>query len=742
MFVVVTTSVAWEHIPSRWLILISLTSAVVTTIWAWLRRLEASPKVSSAALVMRLALLLALGTLLLFSSDSSHPDRHTRKPTLYILVDTSGSMDTQDDGQISRIDRVRRTWLDPAFLNKLSNHVTARYFTFAEEVQEASLSRLHTNELRSDDSRNSYILRSVNQVLAALQDGSSPKNTSVLLISDGRDTSEDSYEQAIESARRLGIPIHTAQLGGVVPNRDLALTAEPIPPVLHPGESGVIAVRVAGLQGPMETVSVFVTHRDREERYEAISNTHGIVRVDIPVIETDPGVHTYHLRVNPVPSESSHENNQQTVYVRINEEPIRVLLIEGRPTLDMRRLARALQSDTQTELTRITRLANSRTLVTKESAESETIIPFANKEDLTRYDVIVIGGSGFEAMLPGMTEPLRDYISHEGGAVLLMDHSQPQPTSWRRLTPAITGTSRTQGDGLYTDPAWPTQIRIPTDGDLSRSGQPESKRHYQLLIKQVDQINPAATVLAWSTGPDGKQIPAVIGMPIGQGRVAEVLCSDLWRYAMLPGGHATAAEVDRLWVELIRWLGSGSAYAPTGPVRLWLSSMNQKAGEPVGISLSVRRPYSVDQLSLTLYSPDGDTELIQPKLIPGSLTRWHASFTPNKPGIYRVTVKDLKTDTVVQETRFSCFLENRESANVSANHDLMQTLADSTGGIYLPDNNPDRLVDTMVEFIETTESTQAPSRSQLPAWADGRLLTLLLVWVGCEWIIRSLGEKT
>lgn len=736
-----TIGIMWEPTPYRWLALVCLGLAAAVSLWQWLECLKWSQRLPTITFMMRLALLLALGVLLASPSDSTYHAIQAHRPDLYLLVDTSGSMGTRDIEHESRIECVRRIWLNPKLLDKLNDLAQVRCITFADQIRDTPPSGFPTTEIVTEDNHDSYILAAVREALNRLIDNGSQVGAGIVLISDGRDTSGDLYEQVINQARANNLPVHTVVLGGIAPSMDLALNAEPIPPVLYPGESGTIAVTVSGQQGSAESIEVYMKHQGVEHRYDAIPQTHNIARVDIPINETIPGLHEYHLRIRARQYESNLDNNRQTVFVRVNQEPIRVLLIEEQPTWDTRLLSRALQDDTLTELTRFTRLSETRSQVMTESARSDIGLPLSALEDLVRFDVIVIGGGTIDTFNSDTLELLVNYTRQEGGSVMFLDHTSSQTGQWRRLIPSIKSEGWISGDGLYADPGWPTQIRIPVRGDLlSSTNQSESKHESRLRIRQVDRLNPAAKVLAWSTTPDSKRTPTVIGMPIGQGKVAEVLCSGLWRYAMRPRDHATAMEVDRLWVELIRWIKSGSVYTPTGPVSLWLSSVNQNVGEPIRINLSARHPYNSSQLSLTLDQPDGEAVSIQPERVPGSTTRWRAFFTPQIPGVYRVTAKDPNTEAILDETRFSCFRDDRESVNVSANHALMKTLADSTGGVYIPDNNPDRLLDALGDSLEITGSAQQPSHSRLPAWADGWLLITLLTWAGAEWIIRSLGQ--
>ena len=78
------------------------------------------------------------------------------------------------------------------------------------------------------------------------------------------------------------------------------------------------------------------------------------------VTQKKSGLYRYEVRAEPLPGEVTAVNNSATLLLRVVEEPIRVLLLEGKPYWDTKYLIRTLAADPSIELTSVVRLAEGR----------------------------------------------------------------------------------------------------------------------------------------------------------------------------------------------------------------------------------------------------------------------------------------------------------------------------------------------------------------------------------------------
>ena len=73
-----------------------------------------------------------------------------------------------------------------------------------------------------------------------------------------------------------------------------------------------------------------------------------------------PGLYPYEARVEPIPGEATQANNSATYLLRVVDQPVRVMLLEGKPYWDSKFLVRTLSSTPAVELDSIVRVAEGR----------------------------------------------------------------------------------------------------------------------------------------------------------------------------------------------------------------------------------------------------------------------------------------------------------------------------------------------------------------------------------------------
>ena len=98
------------------------------------------------------------------------------------------------------------------------------------------------------------------------------------------------------------------------------------------------------------------------ERRPVRFDAHGRAEARFDVQQARPGLYRYDARVEPAPGEVILVNNAESFLLRVVDEPIRVLLLEGKPYWDAKFLMRTLGSDPSIELDSVVRLAEGRFL--------------------------------------------------------------------------------------------------------------------------------------------------------------------------------------------------------------------------------------------------------------------------------------------------------------------------------------------------------------------------------------------
>ncbi len=103
----------WRPYFSPLTIFLAAAVLAILAIVTYARTMHVQPGRSTALLAMRLALLVVLVLFLMGPSFLPQTTRQAGKPTLTILTDTSGSMQTPDAAATPRLSYVVQHWLTP-----------------------------------------------------------------------------------------------------------------------------------------------------------------------------------------------------------------------------------------------------------------------------------------------------------------------------------------------------------------------------------------------------------------------------------------------------------------------------------------------------------------------------------------------------------------------------------------------------------------------------------------------------
>ncbi len=171
----------------------------------------------------------------------------------------------------------------------------------------------------------------------------------VILVSDGRNNAGlDPAEVAAKYALR-GIPIHTLGIGDPEPPKNAWIVGPAGPKEALRQETVAfdVTVRAEGLQGKMARVEL---HGAREGQEPLVLTA---VTVDLPEDGTplpvrinhafpESGDWTLRFVLAPLPEESQRDDNEDTRFLRVNDERIRVLYLEDLPRYEYRYVHKGL----------------------------------------------------------------------------------------------------------------------------------------------------------------------------------------------------------------------------------------------------------------------------------------------------------------------------------------------------------------------------------------------------------------
>jgi hypothetical protein len=184
-------------------------------------------------------------------------------------------------------------------------------------------------------------------VLGTLEENR-PQGQTLVLLSDGIHNAGGGAAPVLEAvrvARAMATPIYTHTLGGGAAVQDLAVELRSPQELAFIGQKVPVSVlvRQRSLLGALATVTF--THEGKEIERRQTQLAEGATELRFAVQQEKVGLYRYEVRVEPFPGEVSLVNNTATLLLRVVDEPIRVLLLEGKPYWDGKFLMRTLMVD-------------------------------------------------------------------------------------------------------------------------------------------------------------------------------------------------------------------------------------------------------------------------------------------------------------------------------------------------------------------------------------------------------------
>lgn len=229
-------SLVWQPVAPPLLLFGGAAVLAALVFVAYWRTIREHPVAGTLLCLSRLVVLGALMTVLLGPSALRNEVRHTMRPLLTILLDTSESMRTEDGSGVCRLEAARSAWLTPKLLDELGRDFILDLNAFDEDVRPLRRPQLQSSPRDLASGRATHLAQSVTEAVARIP--VQQQGTALLVISDGRDSQDAPIQPAAALARSRDIPVFTVLVGRDSHVSDAAVLAVPMQDYLLPGESG------------------------------------------------------------------------------------------------------------------------------------------------------------------------------------------------------------------------------------------------------------------------------------------------------------------------------------------------------------------------------------------------------------------------------------------------------------------------------------------------------------------------
>jgi hypothetical protein len=460
--------------------------------------------------------------------------------------------------------------------------------------------------------------------------------------------------------------------------------------------------------------------------------------------------------------------------LQVVTQPIRVLLLEGKPYWDSKFLMRTLMADPSIELDAIVRMSANRLhrrVLTRAhpAAQPNTgakpdeigkAVPqtdlgsvredwkvlgdfseFMNQgEGLRSYQIIVLGRDAELFLNDSVSAQLRAWVFRDGGC-LVCSRGQPTaqvnqalgqmlpvrwtPTRESRFLMTLTERGRDMRwiHSLGAESESDAFSRLPT---LATSARPERPKPLAVVLATAGAALPEA------------ESPVVSYQPYGAGRVIVLEGSGMWRWAFLPPEQKQLDDVYRsLWHSLLRWLVSSTELLPGQKLALRSDKVIFSTLEPASASLLIREESAQGKTPTIELRGQGVSRSITPVALGDEPGTFHVPFGKLAEGRYEAQVAGTAAEDPSSKIAFDVRSSFEEQLDLKARPDLMARIAQESGGLVLEGYETD---DILKQFQEHQAQGRSLHVRRLTAWDRWWVLVAILgVWAFAWGLRRSSG---
>jgi len=654
-------------------------------------------------------------------------------PVLALLVDASGSMDTEDvapeDGSLenlrSRRDTVDQLLEDPG------------WETLAEDFE------IVVRRFDAPPADGTDIATALESLLSE-----QPGLRGAVLFSDGDWNLGEPPSRAATNYRMRDIPVHAVPVGSEYRLPDLEVVSFDAPTFGIVGKPLRLPYTIASSLARSHQATVEM----RSDDGEVLATTVPIPamgRVQETFLWTPQSEGDFDLTLSVLPAEEERDldNNQITAPISIRREELRVLVIDSYPRWEYRYLRNALERDPGVEVA---------TLLFHPDVEARGqgrgyLADFPESELLSTFDVVILGdvGLGPDQLTLPQIEALRNHVSAQAAGLVLIPGFRGfqlslVETPLDDLFPVVLDPAQPRGWGSQT----PGQFELTELGTRSLLTRLEDNENANFAVWSslpgfqwyagVLRSRAGSEVLATHSSDSNRhgRIPLIATRTYGAGKILFMGTDGAWRWRK---GVEDKYHY-RFWGQVARWMAYQRSMASDGLMRLFYSPDRPATGGTLTLNANVMsvggEPLQNATVTVQITAPSGRVESI--RLAPGGEDQWglfNGAFTPTEPGEHHLTLLCVENGGRLDLT-LNVQGSAREQTGLPARPEVLEEIANLTRGELF--RTPDiGAIQARLAALPEPDPIERRERLWANPWWIGTLVLLLgLFWVGR----KSIGQ--
>ena len=760
-----------------------IVAAITFAVFLYRREQLVTPKRRITMIVLQTAVLLLLILVLMQPYAKIRTSKESKR-SMIVMLDTSRSMAIEDPrtaatdveeaaktlgkmklnapalgsddargmkeqlGSTRRIDLARAALAneDMNLLDQLEESYDLRFFTFDSQLRSED-PRATVIPPAEDDSQPAALPVAEgisSQIGNAIEDAvdrfSGQPLAGAMVISDfawveGKDP--------VNVARRLKerrVPLYTVPVGLPAPP-DINVRSVIAPEVVFKGDRVPLRVKIEsrGFAGKAVQLSFRVNEDEKESKQVTLKN--GVQFEEFMFIpEAESGTLELSFEIKLQEGEITEVNNATSHRVRILDEKIKVLYVEGMPRWEFRYLRWVLLRDPRLQVQFL--MTQGDPALAASSPLHIGRFPEDPKVAL-KYDLIILGDVSSSYFNTAQTQLIEKLVRERGGSLLMLAGSQGAPSTYRDtpigdLLPINIGTGGTfyPGNNVSPEVTADGQKSLATSLSLSPDVSARIWRsvNYMELPNLAGAKSGATVLLRLPKANDAEaDYPLVAWHRYGTGKSLFVATEDLWRMRLEVGDRFHA----RFWGQTIQFLTLSRLLGANKQISIETDSNSYSSGDQIRIFAN-RLTESFEPVDEESYevvleekdNPDSST-IIEMTAVEDTPGLYAGSYLASKDGNYEIKaqLQDADKSNIAEFSVRTVDLEDQETA---MQPEVARQAAEISGGRLLSLAGLGHFPGTLPE--ETLIANTVKIEREL--WDTPLWFILIAVLAGAEWFLR------
>ena len=548
----------------------------------------------------------------------------------------------------------------------------------------------------------------------------------------------------VNVARRLKerrVPLYTVPVGLPAPP-DIHVRGVIAPEVVFKGDRVPLRVKIESRGFAGKPVQLYFRINDDEKETKQITLKNGVQFEEFMFIpESESGTLDLNFDIKLQEGEITEVNNATSHQVRILDEKIKVLYMEGMPRWEYRYLRWVLLRDPRLQVQFL--MTQGDPALAASSPLHIGRFPEDPKEAL-KYDLIILGDVPSSFFNTGQTQLIERLIRERGGSLLMLAGPMAAPSTYRDnpigdLLPINIGPGGYLNLGINVSP------EVTEDGHkslaTSLSLAPDVSARIWSHVKpmyslpQLAGSKSGATVLLRLPKANEADVdyPLVAWHRYGTGKSLFVATEDLWRMRLEVGDRYHA----RFWGQTIQFLTLSRLLGANKQISIETDRNSYSAGDQIRVFANVLtesfEPVDGPSYEVVLEekdNPDSATtiEMTQVESTPGL---YSGSYLAGKDGKYefRAQPQDAEISNTAEFSIKTVDIEDRET---SMQADVARQAAEISGGRQLS-------LAGLGEFATNLPPEEALNNTvkiERELWDTPLWFLLVVAFAGAEWYLR------